>query len=286
MLCCTGTQELNNAATADPVVSYIPHTDFGRLSEQQICSLPAGHSIYDDGDESGLRLSADGEQFLFRKMNYLRWKADQMAGGGDCDYGPDSEFAGLIEDAEGLRNRIAESNVGLVRAVARRFSTSTEDFEELQSSGFEILLKAISLFDCSRGFRFSTYATHAVQRHYFRLTKRRSRQNVQESGLAPEQLQEFAAEESDEWIAEWICHEERMTELIGRMADYLDEREHAIVRGRFGLNTDRAVKSLRQLGEELGLSRERARQLQISALEKLRTLFDELEGRHSERMAV
>jgi RNA polymerase sigma factor (sigma-70 family) len=48
----------------------------------------------------------------------------------------------------------------------------------------------------------------------------------------------------------------------------LDEREHGILRGRFGL--DGTERTLAQVGESLGVSAERVRQLEQSALEKLR----------------
>ncbi len=52
-----------------------------------------------------------------------------------------------------------ESNLRLVASIARKFSKSRNDFEELLSEGNAILLYAVDKFDFSRGFRFSTYAT-------------------------------------------------------------------------------------------------------------------------------
>lgn len=275
------TSTLTQSSPADGKTArfpFVPHPDFDRIPEPEICMLPAGSSIFDeDATESqhsaAPRLSPEGERFLFRKMNYFRWRANQLA---DERGAEDAEVQALLQDADDLRNRIAESNLGLVRAIAAKFSLSGSDFEELQSAGFEILLKAIRLFDCSRGFRFSTYATHAVQRHYYRFVKRQQKRSSMETGVETGMLQAMPAEETDEMIVAWIRNEERLSLLISRMAEHLDEREDRIVRDRFGLNADGVVKSLRQLGDELGLSKERARQLQISAINKLRSLFHEL----------
>jgi DNA-directed RNA polymerase sigma subunit (sigma70/sigma32) len=57
--------------------------------------------------------------------------------------------------------------------------------------------------------------------------------------------------------------------IMERMGDVLDERERIIIRGRFGLNESGQASTLRELGAQLGLSKERVRQLQLVALDKL-----------------
>jgi RNA polymerase primary sigma factor len=51
--------------------------------------------------------------------------------------------------------------------------------------------------------------------------------------------------------------------------DTLPKRDAQILRLRFGLGTDRAY-TLQEIGEQMGLSRERIRQIEKAALEKLR----------------
>ena len=55
----------------------------------------------------------------------------------------------------------------------------------------------------------------------------------------------------------------------------MSEKELSII-GRFGLSQDGTVQTLRELAAELGLSKERVRQLQMSAVEKLRDFFDDV----------
>src|SRR5437588_728898 len=56
---------------------------------------------------------------------------------------------------------------------------------------------------------------------------------------------------------------------LRRAVEELPEREREIVKLRYGLNGDRDPKSLEALGRELGLTRERVRQIEAAALERL-----------------
>jgi RNA polymerase primary sigma factor len=56
---------------------------------------------------------------------------------------------------------------------------------------------------------------------------------------------------------------------LRRAVDELPEREREVVRLRYGLNGDRDPKSLEAIGRELGMSRERVRQIEAEALELL-----------------
>lgn len=274
--------------SADDSIPFIGHESFADAVPDDILYLPAGTGMYTDqsaaefsecGDFERLSdmplLSPEGESFLFRKMNYLRYQAEQARRRGTAEGSEEAER--LLQDACAVRNHIAECNLRLVISIARRFATSAFDFDELMSEGNEILLKAIGKFDFSRGFRFSTYATHSVQRHFYRYTQRQRRRNSVEMKSAVEVLNEIPDTEIDPLIAQWIAEEQRVTNLIARMAERLDEREQMVIAGRFGLNTNGVIRTLRELAADLGLSKERVRQLQLTAVDKLRDLFDELE---------
>lgn len=277
-------------------VSYIFSTEFDDCNVGEMTQLADGESIYSDRDSEGtvevggggdfdtLRdlplLSPVGESFLFRKMNFLKHQAEQLRlviQDGDSSEDTQMEFEDLLADAESLRNHIAECNLRLVISIARKFATSNCDFDELMSEGNEIILKAITKFDYSRGYRFSTYATHSVQRHFYRYTQRKHKRDSLEFRSTVEVLNELPQSAADELIEQWVQEEERMAALIARMSDRLDEREQRIVTARFGLQSNGVAKTLRELSSELGLSKERVRQLQMSAVEKLRDLFDDLE---------
>jgi RNA polymerase primary sigma factor len=58
----------------------------------------------------------------------------------------------------------------------------------------------------------------------------------------------------------------------------LDDREASVIRMRFGLETLKPM-TLREVGENLGLTRERVRQLESQALQKLMHALDETGGK-------
>lgn len=67
-----------------------------------------------------------------------------------------------------------------------------------------------------------------------------------------------------------IYHREKMQESIEASIKHLPSRDAFIIKEYFGLDTGKG-KNFAQIGEDLGLSRERVRQIQKKALEKILT---------------
>ncbi|MBR4859289.1 MAG: sigma-70 family RNA polymerase sigma factor [Clostridia bacterium] len=60
------------------------------------------------------------------------------------------------------RNRLVESNLGLVHSCANRFRGRGAEYDDLFQAGCVGLIKAADNFDESRGFSFSTYAVPVI----------------------------------------------------------------------------------------------------------------------------
>jgi RNA polymerase primary sigma factor len=78
----------------------------------------------------------------------------------------------------------------------------------------------------------------------------------------------------DLFAAEGSEPEEELTvsleqDVLRRAVSQLPDREREVVKRRYGLNGDRDPASLDAIGKELGLTRERVRQIEASALEQL-----------------
>jgi len=57
---------------------------------------------------------------------------------------------------------------------------------------------------------------------------------------------------------------------IDEVLDQLNEREKAVIRMRFGLLSDESDRTLEEIGKELSVTRERVRQIESSAIKKLK----------------
>jgi RNA polymerase primary sigma factor len=73
----------------------------------------------------------------------------------------------------------------------------------------------------------------------------------------------------DEPTPEETLHVSLEEDTLRRAVASLPDREQEIVRMRYGLNGDNGPKSLEEIGRQLGLTRERVRQLEAEALERL-----------------
>ncbi len=67
------------------------------------------------------------------------------------------------------KDKIADSNMGLVHACCKRFTGKGIEYEELFAAGCLGLAKAINNFDESRNFQFSTYAFPVIMGEIKRL---------------------------------------------------------------------------------------------------------------------
>ena len=76
------------------------------------------------------------------------------------------------------------------------------------------------------------------------------------------------ADEDAQTSYDWLRDQDLQHQLKGAL-HVLDDREKKIVFQRFGLDGS-SPKTLEQLGAAIGLTRERIRQLQMGALDKLR----------------
>jgi RNA polymerase primary sigma factor len=72
---------------------------------------------------------------------------------------------------------------------------------------------------------------------------------------------------------EIVQDEETLRHMLG-LVDRLDDRERKILKLRFGLGGERA-RTLEEVSQEIGRTRERVRQIQNQALEKLRMMLEE-----------
>jgi RNA polymerase sigma factor (sigma-70 family) len=140
---------------------------------------------------------------------------------------------------------------------------------ELISDGNVSLMRAVEKFDFARGFRFSTYASWAIMRNFARSVPK-ERYQLDRFSTGHEEVLDIAA-----GLRSYDPEEENLSELresITVMLDHLSARERTILINHYGLDESASPKTFDQLGQQLGISKERVRQIEIQALDKLRAI--------------
>jgi len=158
-------------------------------------------------------------------------------------------------------NELMFRHDGLVHAVVRQQVLGNLPYEEALQAGRTGLWRAIEGYDRQRGTAFSTYAWPAIVRsvwaavkaHQHELVTRLLEGEVVDEGQEPAQLWERAEVQASTRAA------------VAR----LPERLQGVLRARYGWQ-GQAPATFRQIGAQLGVSKQRAHQLHQEALIRLR----------------
>jgi RNA polymerase primary sigma factor len=266
---------------------------------------------------------ASGSEDAFQ--SYLR----DIRGLGLITHSEEIELAQRAAAGDELaRRKLIESNLRLVIAIARRYTSTGVPLIDLIQEGNLGLMRAAEKFDYQRGCHFGTYATWWIRQAVSRAAGEQSRlihlpehvatrlrkvrriaaQLSQENGLdpLPEQIAEACNFEVNEVkdllgvieqpvsldapvddearysLADSLedsttpapadtASQHLLGEELHRALAVLTPRERAVITLRYGIGDGRS-RTLLEVGKELGISRERVRQLEVVALMKLRSL--------------
>src|SRR5262249_32014346 len=179
----------------------------------------------------------------------------------------------LQEQAQDIKEHLISCNMRLVVNIAKKHSGQTENLFELISDGNMSLIRAVEKFDYSRGNKFSTYASWAIMKNFARsIPEEKHRRERYLTGH--EELFEAAPDtRTDE--QECLASAEQAADRVNRLLEYLDPPARQIIRMRAGLDNNSEGMTLEEIGQQLGITKERVRQLNVRIMNKLRTIARE-----------
>jgi len=221
-------------------------------------------------------LSKDDEATLFLRFNYARYRLGELTVKQTKRFSRrrSEEMIKWYQKVRATQASIVDANMALVMAMARRTRIPHVDFPELVSEGNMALLRAIEKFDVSRGFKFSTYACRAILKGFNRMATKTGRY-VQRfpTEFDPE------LERSDYDVLKHEIQQENaiddLKEVLATNRAKLTDVERTVVTQRFALESGGKKKTLNEVGQQVGLTTERVRQIQKKALAKLKATLNE-----------
>jgi RNA polymerase primary sigma factor len=197
-----------------------------------------------------------------------------------------------IDRDEAALTRLVESNLRFVVSYAKRYRGLGVSFLDLIHEGNLGLIEAAKRFDPSRNVKFITYAVWWVREAMMHVLSDQTRAfsfppklfAVLHSAPVDISLNEpIGASAGDDRpgreladllpldqtaIEDEMIHQSDLDELASALSD-LDLKEREVMSLRFGLEDDQE-HTLQEIGDRLHLSRERVRQIEARAKEKLR----------------
>ncbi len=233
------------------------------------------------GHISMTTLTTGQEQLLFQRFNFARCKVYRILKDNKGKSLAPDEMRSLMvwfKIANAARAQIVQANLPLVLAMAKRTKLTGVDYAELISEGNMALLRSVDKFDCSRGFKFSTYGCRAILKSFSRVAIRSSRYRSRFPTEFDPAMEKSDFIEQKRQGVEDGCVDELRSILTENLAD-LSEVEKKVIRARFALDAADSEQArpmtLEQVGEIIGVTKERVRQIQNKALEKLRQTLED-----------
>ena len=184
----------------------------------------------------------------------------------------------LMQMAKGddeARNILIERNLRLVAHVAKKYSTSKVDQDDLISIGTIGLIKGIKSFNIEKGARLSTYVSRCIDNEilmHLRATKKLSAEVYLNEPIGKDKddnvvtLQEVL-ENNERNIEDEVDIKMKIKMLYEKMKSLLKNREKEILELRFGLGGNKP-KTQNEIASMMGISRSYVSRIETKAIKK------------------
>ncbi len=183
---------------------------------------------------------------------------------------------------EEARNILIERNLRLVAHVAKKYSSTNIDQDDLISIGTIGLIKGINSFNMDKNIRLATYVARCIENEilmFLRTSKKTKAEVYLNEPIGKDKddneitLLEIL-ENDDRSIEEEIDLKLKTKKLFEKMKEVLKDREKSILEMRFGLN-GKVPKTQNEIAKMLGISRSYVSRIETKAINKLSKEFQE-----------
>jgi len=238
--------------------SYVHHPDFDKRGALKQFSPDL---LNDHSDYETKYMPDDVTREFARRMHYAGHRIHQSSKSSDQRHWQQLYFR--------LRDRIVLGNRKLIYRAVRRRMAMANRADDLIGECHIVLIQAVAAYNPWMGIRFSTYAFTCLVRALSRLSQRMMTDWLSRS-MPLEMLAEVdPSSDTTELVSSGFA---TLDVFFREDHPLLSAREKLILSMRFRLSDQMTPDSqtLERVGKELGLSKERVRQVQASALDKLR----------------
>jgi len=249
------------AARTATLPSYIVHDSFGAKDALRAYD-PS--ELLDNPSDFGDRYMPDEVTRLHaRHMHYAAHRMHTAR--------TPKELARWHRNYLDLRDLIVLGNRKLIYRAVRRRTATPNRIDDMIGDCHIVLIQAVAAYNPWMGIRFSTYAYTCLVRALSRLAQRLSTDWLARSmplEAFPDGEPRGRTQPESHTAAQF-----RIDEFLRDDHPLLSPREKVILAKRFSMGDDPANQTLEKVGKALGLSKERVRQVQASALGKLRKVL-------------
>lgn len=178
------------------------------------------------------------------------------------------------------RNKLVEANLKFVANIARNYKGLGLSYSDLIQEGNAGLFKAVDKFDPDKGYKFISYAVNWIKQSILEALNKKN--SLKSAELPNETCDDVIDDKKDLTINDIslddvyldLSDDERRREKdICDVAKFLltglTSREKYIVCQYNGIN-EKKPKTLEEIGNNLGITKERVRQINEKAMKKLR----------------